>query len=128
MYIVMGRKILLIVVLLVMSVSMAVYSLAVSTGSVSQAGGSGIVDVKKVDVRVLGVSVPANTIDSATVTVSSSVSGTYLVEVFVTVGGCSSYGSASASLSNTPTQLTISLNPSCPYNNPAQVRVRVTQP
>uniref|UniRef100_A0A7J3VUN5 Uncharacterized protein n=1 Tax=Caldiarchaeum subterraneum TaxID=311458 RepID=A0A7J3VUN5_CALS0 len=124
----MGRKNLLIVVLLLTSVSMAVYSLAVSTGSVSQAGGSGIVDVQKVDVRVLGVSVAANTIDSATVTVSSSVSGTYLVEVFVTVGGCSSYGSTSAFLSTAPTQLAIQLNPSCPYDYPAQVRVRVTQP
>lgn len=114
--------------ILTASVFMVVYSLVVVTGSVSQVGGSGIVGVTKADVRVLRVSVLANVIGSATVTVSSSVSGTYLVEVFVTVGGCSSYGSASASLSNTPTQLTISLNPSCPYNNPAQVRVRVTQP
>ncbi|MEM2686963.1 MAG: hypothetical protein QW796_01295 [Thermoproteota archaeon] len=85
--------------MLVMSVSMVVYSLTVSPGSVSQAGGSGVVGVTKAEVRVLRVSVPADVIGSATVTVYNSVSGTYLVEVFVTLGGCGFYGSLSASLS-----------------------------
>lgn len=116
------------IILLLFSISVAVFSTVVAVGSVSQAGGSGVVGVAKADVRVLRVQVPGTVISSVTVSASSSISGTYLVEVFVTVGACSTYGSTTSVLTGTPTLLTIPVSPICNYNNPASVRVRVTQP
>ncbi|MEM4273660.1 MAG: hypothetical protein QW420_04810 [Candidatus Caldarchaeum sp.] len=123
----------LLLILFVASLATLVFSATVSTAQVNQLGGTGFVNVSKADVRVLSVKLGSagsavTAIDVVTVSLSSSVSGSYLIQVFVSVGACSAYGSTTASLSPSATSLTVDVSPDCAYSSQATVRVRVTQP
>ncbi|GBC70227.1 hypothetical protein HRbin01_01937 [archaeon HR01] len=124
---------LLLAIVVLASLTTLAYSAALSTAQVSQVGGTGLVNVSKADVRVLSVKLGSadfavSTIDVVTLSLSSTVSGSYLVQVFVSVGTCSASGSTTASLSPTATTLTVDVSPDCAYSSQATVRVRVTQP
>lgn len=129
----MKKKRYLLLILFVTSLATLVFSATVSTAQVNQIAGTGLVNVSKADVRVLSVKLGSagfavSTIDVVTLSLSSSISGSYLVEVFVSVGACSAYGSTTAALSPTATTLTVDVSPDCAYSSQAMVRVRVTQP
>jgi len=115
-----------IVLLVLASFVMIGYAVVISVQAVSQLGGTGVVNVPKTDIRVLRVQVPPTTINTVTLTMSSTVSGTYIVSVTVNVGACTATGSITVTLSSTPTTTTVSLSPSCNFNNPARVTVVVT--
>ncbi len=124
---------LLLAVLILAGLGAVAYSSAMSIAQTQQLGGTGLNNVSKADVRVLFVRLGSagsavSTVDVVTVTLTSSVSGTYLVQVRVNVGGCSSTGSVITSLGPSATTLTVDVTPDCPFNNQATVEVIVTQP
>ncbi len=123
----------LLFIIIVASLAMVSYSATISASQINQVGGTGVVNVSKTDIRVLSVklgsaSFAVTTIDVVTVSLTSSISGNYLIQVFVNVGACSASGSTTASLGPTATTLTIDVSPDCGYSSQATVRVRVTQP
>ncbi|MEM2693654.1 MAG: hypothetical protein QXW56_09250 [Nitrososphaerota archaeon] len=123
----------LVIAAVLMGLTSIAFSVVMSASQVNQLGGTGLVSVTKADVRVLSVKIGSaassvTSIDQVTVTVSSSVPGSYRVEALVSVGACSAYGSTTASLGTTGNTLTIYLSPVCPYSSTATVTIRVTQP
>lgn len=120
------KTILLAAVLVVASAVMLGYAAAISVQSVNQLGGTGSVNVPKTDVRVLRVQVPPTTINTVSLLVSATLTGTYTVSVRVTVGACTATGSTTLTLSPTPTSFNVAVSPSCTFNNPATVTVVVT--
>lgn len=105
----------LLLVLLASSVAYAAALMAVS-GDISQLGG-GEAPVSRYHVRVLSASITVNISDQITggsVTVSSTVPGTYVVTITVSSGAASRTYTTTVYLSSTPTTISFTVTP-LPY-------------
>jgi hypothetical protein len=118
----------LLLVLLASSVAYAAALMAVS-GDISQLG-SGEAPVSRYHVRVLSASITVNSnvfnnqITGGSVTVSSTVPGTYVVTITVSSGAASRTYTTTAYLSSTPTTISFTVTP-LPYTAPgATITVR----
>jgi len=115
----------LLLVLLASSVAYAAALMAVS-GNIDQLGG-GEAPVSRYHVRVLSASITvniSNQITGGSVTVASTVPGTYVVTITVSSGAASRTYTTTAYLSSTPTTISFTVTP-LPYTAPgATITVR----
>ena len=105
-------------------------ALSLASSSIGQLGG-GESAVGRYSVRVLSVSLTVdsnafnNQITGGSVSVASTVSGTYVVTITVSSGSQTRTYTTTASLSPTPTTIPFTLSPALPYRAPgASVSVR----
>jgi len=119
----------LLLVLLASSVAYAAALMAVS-GDISQLGG-GEAPVSRYHVRVLSASITVNNdnfnnqITGGSVTVASTVPGTYVVTITVSSGAASRTYTTTVYLSSTPTTISFTLSPYLTYSAPgATITVR----
>jgi len=116
----------LLLVLLASSVAYAAALMAVS-GDISQLG-SGEAPVSRYHVRVLSTSITvniSNRITGGSVTVASTVPGTYVVTITVSSGAASRTYTTTVYLSSTPTTISFTLSPYLTYSAPgATITVR----
>jgi hypothetical protein len=112
--------------------SSAAYAAALSmaSGSIDQLG-RGEAPVNRYYVRLLSASINVdnnalnNQITGGSVSVASTIPGTYLVTITVSTSAGSRTYTTTASLSPTPTTITFTLNPALPYTAPgATISVR----
>ena len=112
------KKTLIIFIFIILITTTLAYSTAIYVGDVGQLGASEKTPVAKYNLRVYSVSITVenNQITSITITIASSVPGTYNIYATVTNGTCTATATwINVDLTTTPSSLLSSLTPQCSY-------------
>ncbi len=111
--------------LLALLVASAAYAVALGlTSSVIDQLGRGEASVSRYHVRVLSASLTVNSnvfnnqITGGSVSVASTVPGTYVLTITLTSGAASRTVTVTAALSTTPTTVSFTVSPALPYVSP----------
>jgi hypothetical protein len=125
-----ARRLLPLILALLASSAAYAVALSMASGSIDQIG-RGEAPVNRYYVRLLSASINVdsnffnNQITGGSVSVASTITGTYVVTITVSTGAGSRTYTTTASLSPTPTTITFTLNPALPYTAPgATISVR----
>jgi len=114
----MMKKTLIIFIFIILITTTLAYSSAIYVGDLGQLGASEKTPVAKYNLRVYSVSITVenNQITSITITVASSIPGTYNIYARVTNGTCTATATwTNVDLTTTPSSLSSSLTPQCSY-------------
>jgi hypothetical protein len=125
-----ARQLLPLILALLASSAAYAAALSMASGSIDQLG-RGEAPVNRYYVRLLSASINVdnnalnNQITGGSVSVASTIPGTYIVTITVSTSAGSRTYTTTASLSPTPTTITFTLTPALPYTAPgATVSVR----
>jgi hypothetical protein len=125
-----ARRLLPLILALLASSAAYAAALSMASGSIDQLG-RGEAPVNRYYVRLLSASINVdndalnNQITGGSVSVASTIPGTYIVTITVSTNAGSRTYTTTASLSPTPTTITFTLNPALPYTAPgATISVR----
>jgi len=125
-----ARRLLPLILALLASSAAYAAALSMASGSIDQLG-RGEAPVNRYYVRLLSASINVNNnafnnqITGGSVSVASTIPGTYIVTITVSTSAGSRTYATTASLSPTPTTITFTLNPALPYTAPgATISVR----
>jgi len=125
-----ARQLLPLILALLASSAAYAAALSMASGSIDQLG-RGEAPVNRYYVRLLSASINVdnnalnNQITGGSVSVASTIPGTYVVTITVSTSAGSRTYTTTASLSPTPTTITFTLNPALPYTAPgATISVR----
>jgi len=125
-----ARQLLPLILALLASSAAYAAALSMASGSIDQLG-RGEAPVNRYYVRLLSASINVdnnalnNQITGGSVSVASTIPGTYVVTITVSTSAGSRTYTTTASLSPTPTAITFTLNPALPYTAPgATISVR----
>jgi hypothetical protein len=125
-----ARQLLPLILALLASSAAYAAALSMASGSIDQLG-RGEAPVNRYYVRLLSASINVNNnafnnqITGGSVSVASTIPGTYIVTITVSTNAGSRTYTTTASLSPTPTTITFTLTPALPYTAPgATISVR----
>jgi hypothetical protein len=125
-----ARQLLPLILALLASSAAYAAALSMASGSIDQLG-RGEAPVNRYYVRLLSASINVNNnafnnqITGGSVSVASTIPGTYLITITVSTNAGSRTYTTTASLSPTQTTITFTLNPALPYTAPgATISVR----
>jgi hypothetical protein len=126
------KKLILFIIFSLLAFIVTAYSTSIMLAEVGQLGASDKTQVSKYNIRVYSILLSVdkdqynNRIISITITIASSITGTYNIYATVTSGSCSATASwSNVPLTTTPTTLSSPLSRQCTYTTPgATVEVR----
>jgi hypothetical protein len=126
------KKLILFIIFSLLAFIVTAYSTSIMLAEVGQLGASDKTQVSKYNIRVYSILLSVdkdqynNWIISITITIASSITGTYNIYATVTSGSCSATASwSNVNLAKTPSTLSSPLSPQCTYTTPgATVEVR----